>query len=82
MVSPPGQAEKTDERADGERVVAVEFSPDVGELSQISFGTGSVAVAAALPISVTDGVAKVRALAAQQVAMYGHLPSYPAMLDR
>ena len=82
MVSPPGQAEKTDERADGERVVAVEFSPDVGELSQISFGTGSVGVAAALPISVTDDVAKVRSLAAQQFAMYGHLPSYRAMLDR
>ena len=43
---------------------------------------GSVAVAAALPISVTDDVAKVRSLAAQQFAMYGHLPSYRAMLDR
>ena len=43
---------------------------------------GSVAVAAALPISVTDDVAKVRALAAQQFAIYGHLPSYRAMLDR
>jgi 5,10-methylenetetrahydromethanopterin reductase len=82
VVSPPGQAEKTDERADGEHVVAVEFSPDVGELSQISFGTGSVAVAAALRISVTDDVAKVRSLAAQQFAMYGHLASYRAMLDR
>jgi hypothetical protein len=60
VVSPPGKAEKTDERADGEHVVAVEFSPDVGELSQISFGTGSVAVAAALPISVTDDVANLR----------------------
>jgi 5,10-methylenetetrahydromethanopterin reductase len=39
-------------------------------------------VAAALPISVTDDVAKVRSLAAQQFAMYGHLPSYRAMLDR
>jgi 5,10-methylenetetrahydromethanopterin reductase len=43
---------------------------------------GSVAVAAALPISVTEDVAKVRSLAAQQFAMYGHLPSYRAMLDR
>ena len=43
---------------------------------------GSVAVAAALPISVTDDVAKLRSLAAQQFAMYGHLPSYRAMLDR
>lgn len=43
---------------------------------------GSVAVAAALPVSVTDDVAKIRALAAEQFAMYGHLPSYRAMLDR
>ena len=43
---------------------------------------GSVAVAAALPISVTDDVAAARSLAAEQFAMYGHLPSYRAMLDR
>jgi 5,10-methylenetetrahydromethanopterin reductase len=43
---------------------------------------GSVAVAAALPVSVTDDVAQARLLAAQQFAMYGHLPSYRAMLDR
>jgi 5,10-methylenetetrahydromethanopterin reductase len=43
---------------------------------------GSVAVAAALPISVTADVAAARSLAAQQFAMYGHLPSYRAMLDR
>jgi 5,10-methylenetetrahydromethanopterin reductase len=43
---------------------------------------GSVAVAAALPVSVTDDVAQARSLAAQQFAMYGHLPSYRAMLDR
>jgi alkanesulfonate monooxygenase SsuD/methylene tetrahydromethanopterin reductase-like flavin-dependent oxidoreductase (luciferase family) len=39
-------------------------------------------VAAALPVSVTDNVAKVRSLAAEQFALYGHLPSYRAMLDR
>jgi 5,10-methylenetetrahydromethanopterin reductase len=43
---------------------------------------GSVAVAAALPVSVTDDVDKARSQAAQQFAMYGHLPSYRAMLDR
>jgi 5,10-methylenetetrahydromethanopterin reductase len=43
---------------------------------------GSVAVAAALPVSVTDDVDGARSLAAQQFAMYGHLPSYRAMLDR
>ena len=43
---------------------------------------GSVAVAAALPVSVTDDIDAARSLAAQQFAMYGHLPSYRAMLDR
>jgi 5,10-methylenetetrahydromethanopterin reductase len=43
---------------------------------------GAVKVAAALPIAVTDDVAAVRAAAAEQFAMYGHLPSYRAMLDR
>ncbi|MBI3214316.1 MAG: TIGR03564 family F420-dependent LLM class oxidoreductase [Mycobacterium sp.] len=43
---------------------------------------GSVRVAAALPISVTDDVDGARKIAAEQFAMYGHLPSYRAMLDR
>ncbi|OBF80782.1 LLM class F420-dependent oxidoreductase [Mycobacterium sp. 852002-51163_SCH5372311] len=42
----------------------------------------AVSVAAALPLAVTDDVAAVRSLAAEQFAMYGHLPSYRAMLDR
>lgn len=41
-----------------------------------------VRVVAALPISVTDDVDGARAQAAEQFAMYGHLPSYRAMLDR
>jgi F420-dependent oxidoreductase-like protein len=43
---------------------------------------GSVRVVAALPVCVTDDVAGARAQAAEQFAMYGHLPSYRAMLDR
>jgi 5,10-methylenetetrahydromethanopterin reductase len=43
---------------------------------------GSVSVAAALPVSVTDDVDAARSLAAEQFAMYGYLPSYRAMLDR
>jgi F420-dependent oxidoreductase-like protein len=43
---------------------------------------GAVKVAAALPVAVTDDVTAVRSLAAEQFAMYGHLPSYRAMLDR
>jgi F420-dependent oxidoreductase-like protein len=42
----------------------------------------AVRVAASLPVAVTDDVAGLRAQAAEQFAMYGHLPSYRAMLDR
>ena len=43
---------------------------------------GAVRVVAALPVSVTDDVTGARAQAAEQFAMYAHLPSYRAMLDR
>jgi len=43
---------------------------------------GSVRVIAVLPVSVTDDVDSARAQAAKQFAVYGHLPSYRAMLDR
>jgi 5,10-methylenetetrahydromethanopterin reductase len=43
---------------------------------------GSVRVGALLPVSVTEDVHAARSLAAQRLAMYGHLPSYRAMLDR
>jgi 5,10-methylenetetrahydromethanopterin reductase len=43
---------------------------------------GSVRVVAALPVCVTDDVAAARAQAAEEFAMYAHLPSYRAMLDR
>jgi 5,10-methylenetetrahydromethanopterin reductase len=42
----------------------------------------TVRVVASLPVSVTDDVAGARAQAAEQFGMYGHLPSYRAMLDR
>jgi 5,10-methylenetetrahydromethanopterin reductase len=35
-----------------------------------------------LPVCVTTDVAAARAVAAEQFVMYGHLPSYRAMLDR
>ena len=43
---------------------------------------GSVRVVAALPVSVTDDVDGAHKQAAEQFAMYGHMPSYRAMLDR
>lgn len=42
----------------------------------------SVRVVAALPVSVTDDVDDARTQAAEEFAVYGHLPSYRAMLDR
>jgi len=39
-------------------------------------------VAVGLPVCVTDDAAAARARAADLFAMYGHLPSYRAMLDR
>ena len=42
----------------------------------------SVRVVAALPVSVTDDVDDARSQAAEEFAVYGHLPSYRAMLDR
>ena len=52
-----------------------------GELSHAT-PEGAVRVAASLPVSVTDDVDTARKQAATQFAMYGHLPSYRAMLDR
>lgn len=45
-------------------------------------GGRPVRVVAALPVAVTDDIDGARAQAAEQFAMYGHLPSYRAMLDR
>lgn len=42
----------------------------------------AVRVVASLPVSVTDDAEGARAQAAEQFGMYGHLPSYRAMLDR
>lgn len=42
----------------------------------------AVRVVASLPVSVTDDAGSARARAAEQFAIYGHLPSYRAMLDR
>lgn len=45
-------------------------------------GASAVRVVAALPVSVTDDVDAARKEAATEFAVYGHLPSYRAMLDR
>lgn len=51
-------------------------------VSEAGRAAGSAKVAAVLPVSVTDDVDTARAQAAEQFGMYGHMPSYRAMLDR
>lgn len=62
----------------GPTTLAEHVSPTLREAA----GDRPVRVVAALPVSVTDDVDGARAQAAKQFAMYGHLPSYRAMLDR
>lgn len=58
------------------------LSGHVGPALRAAAGDRPVRVVAALPVAVTDDVDGARAQAAEQFAMYGHLPSYRAMLDR
>lgn len=62
----------------GPTTLAEHVAPTLREAA----GDRPVRVVAALPVSVTDDVDGARARAAKQFAMYGHLPSYRAMLDR
>lgn len=45
-------------------------------------GTGPMRVVGALPVAVTDDVDAAKERAAKVFSVYGHLPSYRAMLDR
>jgi F420-dependent oxidoreductase-like protein len=45
-------------------------------------GTGEMRIVGALPVAVTDDVDGAKARAARVFEVYGHLPSYRAMLDR
>jgi alkanesulfonate monooxygenase SsuD/methylene tetrahydromethanopterin reductase-like flavin-dependent oxidoreductase (luciferase family) len=45
-------------------------------------GTGEMRIVGALPVAVTDDVDGAKARAARIFEVYGHLPSYRAMLDR
>ncbi len=58
------------------------LSGHVGTGLRAAAGDRPVRVVAGLPVAVTDDVDGARAQAAEQFAMYGHLPSYRAMLDR
>jgi 5,10-methylenetetrahydromethanopterin reductase len=67
----------------GPRTLAGHIGPTLRDAAaEAGRPEGAVQVAAALPVSVTDDVDRALAQAAEQFAMYGHLPSYRAMLDR
>jgi F420-dependent oxidoreductase-like protein len=66
----------------GPKTLAQHIGPTLrGAATEVGRPDGAVRVAAALPVSVTDDVERVRAQAGEQFAMYGQLPSYRTMLD-
>ncbi|HUO39469.1 MAG TPA: TIGR03564 family F420-dependent LLM class oxidoreductase, partial [Mycobacterium sp.] len=66
----------------GPKTLAERIGPMLrGAAAEAGRPDGAARVAAALPVSVTDDVERVRAQAAEQFVMYGQLPSYRAMLD-
>jgi 5,10-methylenetetrahydromethanopterin reductase len=67
----------------GPKTLAEHIGPTLrGAAAEAGRPEGAVRVAASLPVAVTDDVAGLRARAAEEFALYGHLPSYRAMLDR
>ncbi len=67
----------------GPKTLAEHVGPTLREAAvEAGRPESAVRVVASLPVSVTDDVAGARAQAAEQFGMYGHLPSYRAMLDR
>ena len=67
----------------GPKTLAEHVAPTLREAAvEAGRPESAVRVVASLPVSVTDDVAGARAQAAEQFGMYGHLPSYRAMLDR
>ncbi len=65
----------------GERTLLDHVVPSITRAAEAA-GQPAPRVVAGLPICVTDDPDAARALIAEQLAMYGELPSYRAMLDR
>lgn len=64
----------------GERALADHVVPGITRAAEDA-GHGRPRVVAGLPICVTSDPASAKALVAEQLALYGGLPSYRAMLD-
>lgn len=65
----------------GPRTIAELTAPTIAEAASDA-GRAAPQVIAAVPVAITDDVAAARERAAVDFAIYGHLPSYRAMLDR
>ncbi len=65
----------------GPRTLESHIVPTINEAAADA-GRPAPQVLVSLPVCVTDSPAEARAAAAQEFAIYGHLPSYRAMLDR
>lgn len=66
----------------GPKTLAGHVGPTLRQAAADAGRADAVRVVAAIPVSVTDDVDGARKQAAEQFAIYGHLPSYRAMLDR
>ncbi|MGB8405656.1 MAG: TIGR03564 family F420-dependent LLM class oxidoreductase [Mycobacterium sp.] len=66
----------------GPKTLSGHIGPTLRQAAADAGRADEVRVVAAIPIAVTDDVDGVRKQAAEQFVMYGHLPSYRAMLDR
>ncbi len=65
----------------GRATIADHVAPSI-RAAAADAGRPDPRIVSALPVCVTDDEPGVRALAAKSFAVYGHLPSYRAMLDR
>ncbi|GIH79280.1 TIGR03564 family F420-dependent LLM class oxidoreductase [Planobispora longispora] len=65
----------------GPKTVAEHVAPAVTEAARAA-GRPAPRIVCGLPICITDDVEAARARAAEVFAVYGHLPSYRAMLDK
>lgn len=66
----------------GPKTLAGHIGPTLRQAAADAGRADAVRVVAAIPVAVTDDVDAARRQAAEQFAVYGHLPSYRAMLDR
>lgn len=65
----------------GPKTIAEHIAPSIGAAARAA-GRAEPRIVCCLPICVTDDPDAARAKAAEVFAMYGHLPSYRAMMDR